>query len=119
VTGTPEEIVIEDDAGRSGGDLKLRVGDDVCWVNATGRSCKLMFRALELGRDEPRYKGRVWPFEGDWPAGDLDNPASGWCGRVKAPGSGHGRRPDYVKYDVRVTGAGPALDLDPIIIIDR
>jgi|MudIll2142460700_1097286.scaffolds.fasta_scaffold117393_2 hypothetical protein len=119
VVGTPEGIVIEDGAGRPGGDLKLRVGDDVCWVNATGRTCKLMFRELQLGREEPRYKGRVWPFEGDGPGGDLDIPASGWCGRVKALGSGQGRKADYVKYDVMVTGGGPALDLDPIIIIDR
>jgi hypothetical protein len=38
---------------------------------------------------------------------------------VKALGSGQGRKADYVKYDVMVTGGGPALDLDPIIIIDR
>lgn len=119
VVGTPEGIVIEDGAGRPGGDLKLRVGDDVCWVNATGRTCKLMFRELQLGREEPRYKGRVWPFEGRGPDGDLEIPPSGWCGRVKALEGGNGRKADYVKYDVLVTGGGPALDLDPVIIIDR
>lgn len=119
VTGTPERIVVEDGAGRSGGDLRLRVGDYVCWINATDRTCRLKFREVEFGRDEPRYKGRVWPFEGRAPGGDLEIPASGWCGRVQALESGNGRKADYVKYDVLVTGGGPALDLDPVIIIDR
>jgi hypothetical protein len=51
-------------------------------------------------------------------AGELDIPASGWCGQVKTLDAA-GRKVDYVKYDVRVTGHGPALDLDPVIIIDR
>lgn len=119
LTGTPERIVIDDGAGRIGGDLRLRVGDYVGWVNATGRTCKLMFREVEFGRDQPRYKGRVWPFEGRGPGGDLEVPSSGWCGQVKALEGGNGRSVDYVKYDVLVTGDGPSVDLDPVIIIDR
>lgn len=119
VKGTPESVVIEDGAGNPvGGDLLVRTGDRVCWVNDTGRTCRLKFREVEFGRDEPRYKGRVWPFEGHGPDGDLEIPASGWCGQVK-PFDAAGRKIDYVKYDVRVTGHGPALDLDPVIIIDR
>jgi hypothetical protein len=120
VKGTPESVVIEDGAGNPvGGDLMVRTGDRVCWVNDTGRACRLKFREVEFGRDEPRYKGRVWPFEGRGPDGDLEIPPSGWCGRVKALEGGNGRKADYVKYDVLVTGGGPALDLDPVIIIDR
>ena len=120
VKGAPERIVIEDGVGNPvGGDLMLRVGDRVCWINGTDRTCRLKFREVEFGRDAPRYKARVWPFEERDPGGYLEIPASGWCGQLKALDGVNGRKVDYVKYDVLVTRGDQALDLDPVIIIDR
>ena len=120
VTDAPRSIVIEDgDGNPTGGDLVLRVGDRVCWTNATGRDCKLMFRELKLGPGAPSYGGRVWPFEGDDHSAGLNIPASGWCGQVREPGTPRKPTADYVKYDISVTGGGSPLLLDPVIIIER
>lgn len=116
--GEPRAIVIVDDRGIQGGDLKIRTGDEVKWTNETGRACKLKFRELRLG-PSPGYGGRVWPFRDADPGGDLEIPSTGWCGTVQPPDDSRGKNAYYAKYDVKVTGGGPPLDLDPIIIIDK
>jgi hypothetical protein len=112
------EIVIEDARGTRGGDLKVSTGDEVRWINATQRTCHLMFRELRLG-PTPGYGGRVWPFGSDDPGGGLNIPPAGWSGTIRKDGVSPGPNAAYVKYDVKVTGGGPPLDLDPIIIIEN
>jgi hypothetical protein len=111
-------VVIEDAQGARGGDLKVSTGDVVKWVNATQRTCHLMFRAFHLG-PVCGYGPRVWPFSDADPGGDLDIPPAGWSGTIRKANVSPGPGAAYVKYDVKVTGGGPPLDLDPIIIIDN
>jgi hypothetical protein len=121
VKGRPGSIVIEDGSGNPvGGDLMVRSGERVCWVNDTGRKCTLTFRELKLGADQPAYGSSKKPFAGTRLRHPIDVPASGWCGRVEALDRRKGRQASYVKYDVTVTGGrSGSLHLDPVIIIDR
>jgi hypothetical protein len=110
-------IVIVDGNGDPGGDVIANTGDGVTWINATNRTCMLSFRELKLGGR--RYGPRVWPFKEADPGGDLPIPPVGSGGTIdrgKLPG---GKTTFYVKYDIQLTGGGPPLTLDPMIIIER
>jgi len=111
------ELVIEDARGKRGGDLKVGTGDEVKWINATQRTCHLMFRELRLGR-RPDTAGACGPSAA-MTGGGLNIPPAGWSGTIRKDGVSPGPNAAYVKYDVKVTGGGPPLDLDPIIIIEN
>lgn len=111
-------VVIEDADGVRGGDLIVSTGDVVTWVNETRRTCHLKFRELRLG-PAPGYGRRVWPFSDGDPGDDQNIPPAGWSGTICKANVSPGPNAAYVKYDVKVTGGGPPLDLDPIIIIDN
>lgn len=116
------DIEIRDAAGNGSGDLKVRGGDDVTWVNATAGKCTLSFRRLTLG-GRPSYGPPAWPFARAQSGNEREirQPPRGrttqWTGRIGKKGIANEQGPIYVKYDVRV--AGHARPLDPIIIIEK
>jgi hypothetical protein len=115
-----DAVVIENGERSRGGNLLSHRGRWVSWTNATGGTCRLVFRRLP-GEEEAGDGGAAWPFDPDEapPNAELEIPKESQAGGNPWRGKlADVDRLTCFEYKVHVQmSSGSSYELDPVIIV--